>query len=160
MEKTRRWPRRKEVWVSVVAVLLTIALGVAAIYYKDTLMSVAYIARYSLLGVFVIAFLAGSVLSVTAVPVPYIIVVFALPSVLASQWGLLAPVWVGAGSALGASLGQFLTFIIAHGGSHLSQRLSSFLSTKPNSVRWSSSSPDEPPGAAKLVRHIIDENGQ
>jgi membrane protein DedA with SNARE-associated domain len=125
VEQSRRWPNRREVWLSAVAVLLTIAFGVAAIYYKDALMSITHIARYSLLGVFVIAFLAGSVLSITAVPVPYIIVVFTLPSVLARQWGLLAPVWVGLVSALGASLGQFLTFIIAYGGSHLSQRLSS-----------------------------------
>jgi membrane protein DedA with SNARE-associated domain len=124
VDKPRRWLRR-EVWLGVAAILVMVALCAVAVYYKDALMSVANIAQYSLLGVFVIAFIAGSIISMATVPVPYYIVVFTLPSVLVPQWGLLAPVWVGMVSALGASLGQFLTFIIAYGGSHLSQRLSS-----------------------------------
>ena len=133
----KRWPKR-DLWLGVIAITLTVALSVVAVFYKDALMGIANIAHYGLLGMFIIAFLAGSVLSITAVPVPYIIIVFTLPGVLVPQWGLLAPVWVGLVSAFGASLGQLLTFIIAYGGSHLSQRLSSNVNNSGSSrfVDW------------------------
>ncbi len=80
-------------------------------------------AGYSLLGMLIIAFIAGSTISITAIPVPYVILVFTLPGVLASHWGILAPVWVGLISALGATLGHIPTFMIGYGGSKLSQRV-------------------------------------
>ena len=121
-EVKRHWPRR-EIYLGVLAIVATIALCVAAIYYKDALMGMAYMAGYSLLGVLIIAFIAGSIVSITAVPVPYILVVLTLPSVLAPQWGILAPVWIGIISALGASLGQLLTFMIGYGSRGLSERV-------------------------------------
>ncbi len=65
-------------------------------------MGVANIASYSLLGVLVISLTAGSILSLTAIPVPYWLLVFTLPSTLTPQWGILAPVAVGLASALGS----------------------------------------------------------
>jgi len=128
-EVKRHWPKR-EIYLGALAIVATIALLVATIYYKDDLMSMANMAGYSLLGMLIIAFIAGSIISITAVPIPYVLVVFTLPSVLASQWGILAPVWVGIISALGASLGQLLTFLIGYGSRNFYQR---FAATTKNS---------------------------
>ena len=124
-EVRQRLPRR-ELYLGVLALVLTIALCAAAIYYKDDLMSMASMAGYSLLGVLIISFIAGSTVSVTAIPVPYWLLVFTLPGVLASRWGILAPVWVGLISALGATLGHIPTFVIGYGGSSLSQRITNW----------------------------------
>lgn len=128
-EVKRHWPKR-EIYLGALAIMATIALLAVTIYYKDDLMIIANMAGYSLLGVLIIAFIAGSIVSITAVPVPYVILVFTLPGVLASQWGILAPIWVGLISALGASLGQLLTFLIAYGGSSLSQRVTARINSR------------------------------
>jgi len=120
-EVKQRWPK-KEIYLGALALVFTIVACVGAIYYKDTLMDMASVAGYSLLGVAVIAFVAGSTLSFVAIPVPYWLLVFTLPGVLAPQWGLLAPVAVGLTSALGATLGHLPTFMIGYGGGSLSQR--------------------------------------
>ncbi len=112
-----------EIYLGALVLMITIALCIAAIYYKDDLMGIANIAGYSLLGVLIIAFIAGSTVSITAIPVPYWLLVFTLPSVLASHWGILAPVLVGLISALGATLGHIPTYVIGYGGSRLSQRI-------------------------------------
>jgi len=122
-EVKQRWPKRV-IYLGALAIVATIALCVAAVFYKDELMSIANMAGYSLLGVLIIAFIAGSTVSITAIPVPYWLLVFTLPGVLAAQWGILAPVWVGLISALGATLGHIPTFMIGYGSSSLSQRVS------------------------------------
>ncbi|MBM4401447.1 MAG: hypothetical protein FJ045_05815, partial [Crenarchaeota archaeon] len=119
-EVKRHWPKR-EVYLAALALVITTALCVAAVYYKDDLMSIANMAGYSLLGVLIVSFIAGSTVSVTAIPVPYWLLAFTMPGVLATQWGILAPVWVGLSSALGATLGHIPTYVIGYGGSHLSQ---------------------------------------
>ncbi|MFC2044149.1 VTT domain-containing protein [Chloroflexota bacterium] len=86
-------------------------------------MSRTQVTGYSLAGMLVIAFLAGSTMSFVAVPVPYWLFLFTLPSVLALQWGLLAPVLVGFTSALGCSLGHLPTFIIGYSSAKLSRRV-------------------------------------
>ena len=120
-ENKQRLPRRG-IFLGALAILVTILLCAAAIYYKDQLMSMAHMESYSLLGVLIIAFIAGSIVSITAMPIPYVLVVFAMPSVLAQHWGILAPVWVGTISALGVASGQSLTFMIGYGGRRLYQR--------------------------------------
>jgi membrane protein DedA with SNARE-associated domain len=107
---------RRDIYIGVITVVVTVALCVLAVYYQDDLMNMAHIAGYSLAGVFVIAFIAGSVFSFVAIPLPYWLLVFTLPSVLAPQWGLFAPIWVGMTSALGTSLGHLPTFMIGYGG--------------------------------------------
>jgi membrane protein DedA with SNARE-associated domain len=89
------------------------------IYYKDALMSIVHIEKYGLLGVFIFAFIAGSVVNFVATPFPYWLLVLTMPSILAPSWGVLAPLWVGLISALGASLGQLLTFLVGYSGSRL-----------------------------------------
>ncbi len=121
-QEGKRFRPRKEVYVGVLAIVATVALCAVAIYYKDYLMNITNMAGYSLLAVLILAFVAGSTVSVTMIPVPYWLLVFTLPSVLAPHWGILAPVWVGLVSALGATLGHIPTFIIGYGGSSISQR--------------------------------------
>jgi len=124
----RQWSK-KELWVGVLAIVGTIGLCATAIYYKDALMSTTYLSRFGLLGVLIVAFVAGSTFSVTAIPVPYWLLVFTLPGVIAEQWGILAPVWVGLLSGLGASLGQLITFMIGYGGRSLSEKVTSKFSS-------------------------------
>ncbi len=136
-EVKQHWPK-KEVYLGALGIVATIVLCVAAIYYKDELVNMEYLAGYSLLGMLIIAFIAGSVFSFTAVPIPYILLVFTLPSVLAPQWGILAPIWVGIISALGATLGQLLTFMIGYGSSSLSQRVTTKINNRfyTGAIEW------------------------
>jgi membrane protein DedA with SNARE-associated domain len=117
-EVERHWSR-KGILLGVLTVIVTVALCVAVIYYREPLMSVVHIEKYGLLGVFVFAFVAGSVVNFIATPFPYWLLVFTVPSLLAPTWGALAPLWVGMISALGASLGQLLTFMVGYSGSRL-----------------------------------------
>ena len=114
----RRLPK-KGIILGVLTVVVTVALCVVVVYYKDALMSVVHIEKYGLLGVFVFALIAGSVVNFVATPFPYWLLVFTVPSLLAPSWGALAPLWVGMLSALGASLGQLLTFLVGYSGSRL-----------------------------------------
>ena len=125
----QHWPRR-EIYLGALAIVATIVLCLTAIYYKDTLMDVVNMAGYSLLGVLIITFIASSIISITAVPIPYVLVVFTLPSVLAPRWGILAPVLVGTISALGASLAQLLTFLIGYGSRNLSERVTAKINNR------------------------------
>jgi membrane protein DedA with SNARE-associated domain len=124
-----RWSK-KEIVIGILAILATIGLCAAGIYYKDEIMSTDYVVRFGLLGVLIVAFIAGSTFSVTAIPVPYWLVVLTLPSILAPQWGILSPVWVGLMAALGASLGQLITFMIGYGGRGISERITSKINSR------------------------------
>jgi membrane protein DedA with SNARE-associated domain len=114
---------RKDISLGVTLLVVTIFLCLAAIYYKDYLLGMTYAATYGLLGMLIVAFMAGSILSLLAIPVPYWLLVFTLPSVLAPQLQIGAPVLVGLISGAGASLGQLLTFMIGYGGRDISQKL-------------------------------------
>ena len=93
-------------------------------------MSTTYLARFGLVGVLIVSFIAGSTFSITAIPVPYWLLVFTLPSLIADQYGVLAPVWVGLLSGLGASVGQFITFMIGYGGRTISEKITSKFSSR------------------------------
>jgi len=118
-EAERRPLPKKAIILGILSVVVTVAICVAVVYYRDALLSVVHIEKYGLLGVFVFAFVAGSVVNFVATPFPYWLLVFTVPSLLADSWGILAPVWVGMLSALGASLGQLLTFMVGYSGSRL-----------------------------------------
>lgn len=122
IEAKKHWPK-KEIYLGVLAIVFTIVLCVAAIYYKDDLMNIDYMAGYGLLGLLIISFIASSTFSITAVPLPFWLLVLALPSIISSQWGILAPVWVGLTTAVGIALGQLLTFMIGYGSRSLSERV-------------------------------------
>jgi membrane protein DedA with SNARE-associated domain len=93
------------------------------IYYKDSLLNTGHLAQYGLFGMLILAFLGGSLLSMLAVPVPYWLLVFTLPSILAPKFQIGAPILVGLISGLGASMGQLLTFMVGCGSRDLSQKL-------------------------------------
>jgi membrane protein DedA with SNARE-associated domain len=128
-EVRQRWSK-KEIVIGILAILATIGLCAAGIYYKDEIMSTDYVVRFGLVGVLIVAFIAGSTFSVTAIPVPYWLVVLTLPGILAPQWGILSPVWVALMAALGASLGQLITFMIGYGGRGISERITSKFSSR------------------------------
>ncbi len=128
-EVNQRWSKR-EIVLGILAIAVTVGLCAAGIYYKDELMNTTLITRYGLVGLFVVAFIASSAFSVTAVPLPFWLLVLALPGILASQWGVLAPVWVGLTTALSISLGQLLTFMIGYGGRSLSEKLSNKINNR------------------------------
>ena len=115
--------RGRELYLGILTIVIIIALCVAAIVYKDYITGVARVAGYSLLGMLVIAFLAGSTLSFVPVPVPYWLVLLTLPSVLAARWEILAPVIIGSTSALGCTLGHLPTFFIGYSGASLSRKV-------------------------------------
>jgi len=129
-QEVKQYWSKKEIWLGIIAVVATGGLCAAGVYYRDQLMSTAHLADYGLIGVLIVAFIAGSTFSVTAIPVPYWLVTFTIPGILASEWGILAPIWVGLISALGCSLGQLLTFMIGYGGRGLSQRVSSKINSR------------------------------
>ncbi|HIE17210.1 MAG TPA: hypothetical protein EYP71_03340 [Dehalococcoidia bacterium] len=114
---------KKQIALGALSLTVTVFLCLAAIYFKDELLGLKYVAQYGLLGMLVVSFLGGSVLSMVAVPIPYWLLVFTLPSVLAPQMGIGAPLAVGVTSGLGVCLGQVLTFMIGYGSRDLSQRI-------------------------------------
>jgi len=128
-EVKRGWPK-KEIYLGALAIVVTVGLCGAAIYYKDNLMDIVNMAGYGLLGLFIISFIASSTFSITAVPLPFWLLVLALPSILASEWGILAPVWIGLTTAVGIALGQLLTFMIGYGSRGLSERLTSKINSR------------------------------
>jgi membrane protein DedA with SNARE-associated domain len=113
----------RDIAVGGLSLVATIALCIVAIYYKDSLLNTGHLAQYGLFGMLILAFLGGSLLSMLAVPVPYWLLVFTLPSILAPQFQIGAPILVGLISGLGASLGQLLTFILGCGSRDLSQKI-------------------------------------
>jgi len=123
-EKPKRHLPKKEIVIGALALLTTIGLCAAGVIYKDNIMNIANMAGYSLLGVLIVSFIAGSTVSITAIPVPYWLLVFTLPGILAEHWGILAPVWVGLLSALGATLGHIPTFMIGYSSTGISQKVS------------------------------------
>jgi len=122
-EEVRRGWLKKDILIGAISLLVTISLCVVVIYYKDYLLDAKYLAAYGLFGMLILAFLGGSILSLFAVPVPYWLLVFTLPSILAPQLKLGAPMVVGITSGFGACLGQLLTFMIGYGSRDLSQRV-------------------------------------
>jgi membrane protein DedA with SNARE-associated domain len=107
---------KRDIYLGVTTIVVTVVVCVLAFVYQDELMEMAHIAGYSLLGVFIVAFVSGSVFAFVAIPVPYWLLVFTLSSVLAPRWGILAPVFVAMTSALAATLGHMPTFLIGYGG--------------------------------------------
>ena len=128
-EVKKRWSK-KELGLGALAISITIALCIVAIFYKDELMNMEQLASFGLVGVLVVSFIAGSTFSITAIPVPYWLLVFTLPSFIADQWGILAPVWVGLLAGLGASLGQFITFMIGYGSRTISEKITNKFSSR------------------------------
>jgi len=114
----------KEILFGFLGLAITIAICIFAIIYRDELTDTGLIAQYGLPAIMLIAFIFGGAFSAIPVPVPYWLLNFTLPSMLAAHYGYMAPVWVGLFTSAGATLGQSITFAIGYGGRGLSQKLS------------------------------------
>ena len=123
-EVKKGWSK-KEILVGSAGILATIALCVVGFIYKDYLTDMKLIGAYGLLGLFIIAFVGSSTFTVTAVPIPFWLLVMALPSIMAKQWGLLAPVWISLVTGIAIASGQIITYMIGYGGRSLSAKISS-----------------------------------
>jgi len=121
---------KRDIYLGVLIIIVTVVICVVAILYQDELMKIAHVTSYSLASVFLISFVSGSVFSFVAIPIPYWLLVFTLSSVLAPQWGLLAPIWVAMTSALATSLGHLPTFMIGYGGGKTYRGLARFIGGK------------------------------
>ncbi len=119
--KPVHWYDRK-ILLGVLALLLTIAICIAALYYQDTLTNTKYVQNLGLFGIFVISFVA-TITSVAFVPVPYWAFVITVPVLLAKQWGILSPILVGGAAAIGATLGCFPIFMVGYGGREVFQKM-------------------------------------
>lgn len=129
-QKVKPSRSKRDIYLGTVTIVVTVAICVLAVYYQDELMDIAHIAGYSLAGVFLISFVSGSVFSFVAIPIPYWLLVVTLSGVLAPQWGLMAPIFVGMTSALATSLGHLPTFMIGYGGGKTYQGLARFIKDK------------------------------
>jgi membrane protein DedA with SNARE-associated domain len=127
-QKVKPPGHKRDIFLGALTVVVTIVVCFLAVYYQDDLMKIAHIAGYSLLGVFIVSLISGSVFSFVAIPIPYWLLVFTLSSVLAPEWGLMAPVFVGMTSALATSLGHMPTFMIGYGGGKTYEGLARFIS--------------------------------
>ena len=129
---------KEEIFCGVLGIVLTVALGFLAIYFRDDLKNLANVSNYGLVGMFIFAFIASSTLSITPIAMPYWVMTLTLPSILASRYGIWAPVWVAVVTAIAVCLGQFMTFMIGYSGRTISEKLSRRLSpeTYDRSVNW------------------------
>lgn len=106
----KRESRKREYIIGGVALALTIALCVAVVVYWDY---VSQAQHYGYLGAFVISVLAGATVFV---PIPGILVVFTLGSVL-------NPALVGIVSGLGEAIGSIGVYLSGWGGHKAVQNL-------------------------------------
>lgn len=128
--KTQKPLSKKERVTVALVIVIIIGLLIAALVYRKDIAAIGDFSRYSLIGVLVISIVACSPLSVTAIPIPYLLVIFTLPGILAETWGLLAPVWVGITGAVGATMGQTPTFLIGYSSRDISEKFLSRISKR------------------------------
>jgi uncharacterized membrane protein YdjX (TVP38/TMEM64 family) len=95
--------RRLAVWVSILALLLTVALCLAVVYYWE---EVRQVQSYGLLGILAINILAGGTM---LIPVPGLLVTF-------TAGGVLPPALVGVASGLGEAIGAMAIYFTGYGG--------------------------------------------
>jgi membrane protein DedA with SNARE-associated domain len=136
-KKASFWSK-KETILGGLGIILTIGLGFLAIYFSRDLKNLDRISNYGLAGVFLLAFITCSALSMITFTIPYWVVTLTLPSILAPKYGIWAPVWVALFTAVAACSGQFITFLIGYGGRSFSEKLSRRFSSQAyeRSVNW------------------------
>lgn len=101
--QTERRLQIKAWHVSLLGGILVIALAMTAVFFRDRIMDVG---SYGYLGAFVISVWAAAII---IVPVPGIVVIFALG-------GILNPFFVGMAAGLGEAIGEFTGYLAGYGG--------------------------------------------
>ncbi len=102
-DPNRRKFRIRDVLITAAALLITVAMCAALIFYWE---DISRAKNYGYLGVFIINIFAGSA---ALIPVPGIIIVFTLGS-------KLNPVLVGAAAGLGEAIGGLTIYLAGYGG--------------------------------------------
>ena len=74
---------KQEIFFGSLGIILTIVLGFLVIYYSNDLKNLANIKNFGLAGMFLLTFLASSIFSLTPVAMPYWVLTFTLPGILA-----------------------------------------------------------------------------
>ena len=93
-------------WVYIIGILsalVTFFMAVAVVYFYEF---VRTLEGYGYLGAFMISILGGATI---IVPVPMLVVVFALG-------GVLTPYWVGVAAGLGETVGALIIYMTGYGG--------------------------------------------
>ncbi len=115
--------QRKELAFGILAIIVTLGILAVSIVYRRYLINADLIKHFSLFGVWFITLIAASPISVTGIPVPYIIVIITVTGVLSYNWQIFSPLAVGATAAAGATLGELITFSIGYNSQSVSKRL-------------------------------------
>jgi membrane protein DedA with SNARE-associated domain len=138
IKKQKRLLSKKDKVIAILILAILMVSIILAFVFRENIEVINTINRYSLIGVLAISLVACSPISMTAIPIPYLLVIFTLPTVLADQWGIFAPIWVGVAAAFGATMGQALTFMIGYGSRNVSENLFSKISEKAynKAVTW------------------------
>jgi len=110
-DRLKRILRRWEYHVGILGVVLTVALAVAVVYYWEF---VNALGGYGYFGAFIISVLGGATI---IVPVPMLVVLFALGGVMKPSFGaFFGPVFVGLAAGLGETLGALTIYMTGYGG--------------------------------------------
>ena len=110
-DRLKRVLRRWEYHVGILGVVLTVALAVAVVYYWEF---VNELGGYGYFGAFIISVLGGATI---IVPVPMLVVLFALGGVMKPSFGaLFGPVFVGLAAGAGETLGALSIYMTGYGG--------------------------------------------
>ena len=108
---------KREIAIGGAALAVTIAFCAAVIYYWDYLL---LLERYGYAGIFFISILAGGTV---VVPVPGLVVVFTMGSVL-------HPAIVGASAGLGEAVGSLSIYLTGYGGHSTFKTLNSRITSR------------------------------
>ncbi len=115
--KVGRWARlqgiikRREYWIGVAGIVLTVVVVVVVILYFDDIQALR---GYGYLGAFLIGVFGGATY---IAPVPMLPVIFVLGTVLRPSFApYLGPVFVGAAAGLGETIGALTIYMTGYGG--------------------------------------------
>jgi len=103
--------KRREYWIGVAGLVLTVGVVVAVILYFDDIQALG---GYGYLGAFLIGVFGGATY---IAPVPMLPVIFVLGTVLKPSFApYLGPVFVGVAAGLGETIGALTIYMTGYGG--------------------------------------------
>ena len=110
-DKLKRVFRRREYYVGILGIILTVVLAVAVVFFWE---NVRALEGYGYLGAFIISVFGGATI---LAPVPMTPVIFALGTVMKPAFApYLGPVFVGAAAGLGETVGGLFIYMMGYGG--------------------------------------------
>ena len=103
--------KRREYWIGVAGIVLTVVVVVVVILYFDDIQALG---GYGYLGAFLVGVFGGATY---IAPVPMLPVIFVLGTVLRPSFApYLGPVFVGAAAGLGETIGALTIYMTGYGG--------------------------------------------